>query len=122
MALFFIAFVKVGDAGGWIQAEENLSHSGKAWVDGKARVTGDNWETSPLYIKGSAHVVAVVSSTQIAVGCHRHDTAWWLDNYESVGRREGYTEGQIEEYGMLLSVAADWQYKMFAAWPKGWNE
>ena len=25
-------FVKVGELGGWIEKEENLSHEGKAWV------------------------------------------------------------------------------------------
>ena len=33
--------VKVGDLGGWIEKEENLSHEGKAWVCGNAEVWGD---------------------------------------------------------------------------------
>ena len=34
-------FVKVGELGGWIEKEENLSHEGKAWVCGNAEVCGD---------------------------------------------------------------------------------
>ena len=33
--------VKVGDLGGWIEKEENLSHEGKAWVYGDAKVWGN---------------------------------------------------------------------------------
>ena len=32
--------VKVGDLGGWIEAERNLSQKGAAWVTGSAWVTG----------------------------------------------------------------------------------
>lgn len=32
--------VEVGDLGGWIEKEENLSHEGKAWVWGNAEVWG----------------------------------------------------------------------------------
>ena len=35
--------VKVGDIGGWIENEENLSHDGEAWVYGEARVYGEAW-------------------------------------------------------------------------------
>ncbi|RGT76045.1 hypothetical protein DWX07_10245, partial [Agathobacter rectalis] len=34
-------FVKIGDLGGWIEKEENLSHEGKAWVCGDAKVWGN---------------------------------------------------------------------------------
>ena len=33
--------VKVGDIGGWVQAETNLSHEGNSWVYGLARVFGN---------------------------------------------------------------------------------
>ena len=33
--------VKVGDLGGWIEKEENLSHEEKAWVYGDAKVWGN---------------------------------------------------------------------------------
>lgn len=31
-AVVEFGLVKVGDVGGWIEKEENLSHKGKAWV------------------------------------------------------------------------------------------
>lgn len=33
--------VSVGDKGGYIETEKNLSHAGNAWVSGNARVSGD---------------------------------------------------------------------------------
>ena len=30
--------VKKGNLGGWIESEDNLSHDGKCWVSGNARV------------------------------------------------------------------------------------
>ncbi|HFI0683435.1 TPA: hypothetical protein ACGO1T_001900, partial [Streptococcus suis] len=33
--------VKIGEKGGWIEKEENLSHEGDCWVDDKAMVYGD---------------------------------------------------------------------------------
>ena len=38
---FKMTHVKVGDIGGWIEKEDNLSHNGDAWVYGNARVYGN---------------------------------------------------------------------------------
>ena len=35
--------IHIGDKGGWVESEENLSHDGNAWVYGDARVYGDAW-------------------------------------------------------------------------------
>ena len=35
------ASVAVGDTGGWVESEKNLSQSGNAWVSGNAKVSGD---------------------------------------------------------------------------------
>ena len=48
--------VKVGDLGGYIQKESNLSHEGNCWVYGDgcvcgdAEVSGDVWVYGPAYI------------------------------------------------------------------------
>ena len=33
--------VRVGDLGGWVEAERNLSHDGDAWVSDNAEICGD---------------------------------------------------------------------------------
>ncbi|WP_174854411.1 polymer-forming cytoskeletal protein [Streptococcus suis] len=40
-ALISFGSVEVGDLGGYIQKEENLSHDDNAWVWGNAKVSGD---------------------------------------------------------------------------------
>jgi hypothetical protein len=46
--------VAVGDLGGWIEREENLSDSG--WVDGEAKVYGDARVFGNALVSGSAQV------------------------------------------------------------------
>ena len=48
--------VKVGDLGGWIEKEENLSHEGKAWVCGNAEVYGDAKVCGNAKVYGNAKV------------------------------------------------------------------
>ena len=44
------SYISVGDIGGWIESDKNLSQSGDAWVWGEAKVWGNaerdrDWET-----------------------------------------------------------------------------
>ena len=48
--------VEVGDLGGWIEKEENLSHEGKAWVWGNAKVCGDAEVWGNAEVCGDAEV------------------------------------------------------------------
>ena len=49
-------FVKVGELGGWIEKEENLSHEGKAWVCGDAEVWGNAKVCGDAEVWGNAKV------------------------------------------------------------------
>ena len=40
-ALISFGYIEVGELGGWIEKEENLSHDGNAWVYSDAEVFGD---------------------------------------------------------------------------------
>ena len=42
-ALVSFGNVKAGDLGGYVERENNLSHEGKAWVFGDAKVSGKAW-------------------------------------------------------------------------------
>jgi hypothetical protein len=48
--------VKIGDLGGWIEKEENLSHEGKAWVWGNAEVWGNAKVWGDAKVWGNAKV------------------------------------------------------------------
>ena len=70
--------VKVGELGGWIEKEENLSHIGDAWVSGNAKITGDAcvtdnawvsgdaWVTDNAWVTGKAHVAGNAWVSKIA--------------------------------------------------------
>ena len=57
--------VSVGDLGGWIEKEENLSHDGEAWVYGearvydKARVYGEARVYDKARVYGEAHWLGI---------------------------------------------------------------
>lgn len=46
-------YVTVGELGGFVEKEENLSHDGNAWVYGNARVLGE------AFVSGDAHVYGI---------------------------------------------------------------
>jgi hypothetical protein len=124
--------ITAGDLGGWIESEENLSHSGSACVCGSARVTGsarisgdacitdnarvtddarvsgDYWGVSPLQIRGTAHQLTTCSRVELAIGCEKHPVAWWREHHRGVGRKYGYSAAQIVEYRQYIELAAAW--------------
>ncbi|MFQ6865840.1 polymer-forming cytoskeletal protein [Blautia sp.] len=48
--------IKIGDLGGWIEKEENLSHKGDAWVYGDAEVWGNAKVYGDAKVWGNAKV------------------------------------------------------------------
>ena len=55
--------VKIGDLGGWIEKEENLSHDGNAWVHVNAEVCGKAklYDNAEVYGNAKVHGNAKVS-------------------------------------------------------------
>lgn len=58
--------VKVGELGGWIEKEGNLSHNGNAWVSDNAWVSGNAWVTDKAWVTGKAHVAGNAWVSKIA--------------------------------------------------------
>ena len=50
------ASVSVGDIGGWVESESNLSQCGNAWVYGNADVYGNAWVCGDAKVCGNAEV------------------------------------------------------------------
>ncbi len=55
-------------------------------------------------IKGSRHIVTMLSDDNVSIGCRRDTLAWWLENYRKIGEKEGYNSKQIAEYGDYLNA------------------
>ena len=51
-----IKYAEVGDLGGYVEKESNLSHDGNAWVSGDACVFGNAWVYGDAKVYGNAWV------------------------------------------------------------------
>ena len=94
--------VKVGDLGGFIEKEKNLS--GDAWVYGDARVSGNAWDKSPLYIQGSRYSVNMCDKKTLVIGCQKHTLDEWGEIYQEIAE-EHDAEDIIEEYRLYYELA-----------------
>jgi hypothetical protein len=65
----------------------------------------DGW--LPLQIQGSRHFVNIPDGENIQIGCKCGSVDWWLENYEQIGKSEGYTQEQIKEYKRYIDLAAE---------------
>jgi hypothetical protein len=109
------------NGGGWIANTATVEDSvyigpdarvfGDAWVHGNAqvcgsaRVFGDAWVETPLFIQGTKHGVSNSSYGKLSIGCVTLTFAEWKKQYRALGKREGYTEKQIKEYGAIIALA-----------------
>ena len=75
-----------------------------ALVSGNACVSGDAWEKSPLYIQGVRHALTNSKHGHISIGCHEHTFEYWQEHYKAIGRVEGYTAEEIEQYGLFIKM------------------
>jgi len=78
---------------------------GDAWVFGNAQVFSDAWVETPLFIQGTNHGVSNSSHGKLSIGCVTLTFAEWKKQYRAIGKREGYTEKQIKEYGAIIALA-----------------
>ena len=100
-----------GDA--WVYGDAQVS--GDAWVYGDARVYGDAWVLSPLHILGTRHSLTHCKRGYIQIGCHCHRISTWQKRYAEIGEKEGYTDAQIEEYGLYIDLFAKRDLVVFGA-------
>lgn len=79
--------VKVGDLGGWIEKEENLSHEGKAWVCGDAKV----WGNAEVF--SASHVLVIG-----AIGSRDDFTTFFRDKDNEITVKCGCFLGKIDKF------------------------
>ena len=105
----------------------DLSGANLRWADlSGANLSGANTESAripawTLVVPGSRHVITVYPD-RVLIGCHSRDIDSWLKIYAEVGRREGYDEAAIAEYGEHLrrinAMTEAWESGR-VAWPAG---
>ena len=60
-----------------------------------------------LVLRGSRHSL-IATPEAISIGCMRNTPDWWREHYAGVGRSEGYSAAEIEEYRQHIEYAAAW--------------
>ena len=86
-AVVEFGLVKVGDLGGWIEKEENLSHEGKAWVWGNAKVCGN------AEVFSASHVLVIG-----AIGSRNDFTTFYRDKDGEITVKCGCFLGKIDKF------------------------
>lgn len=91
--------VKIGDLGGWIEKEENLSHEGKAWVCGDAEVCGDAKVWGNAKVCGDAKVFSASHVLVIgAIGSRDDFTTFFRDKDNEITVKCGCFLGKIDKF------------------------
>ena len=85
--------VEVGDLGGWIEKEENLSHEGKAWVWGDAEVCGDAKVWGDAEVFSASHVLVIG-----AIGSRNDFTTFYRDKDNEITVKCGCFLGKIDRF------------------------
>ena len=85
--------VKIGDLGGWIEKEENLSHEGKAWVWGNAKVCGDAKVWGNAEVFSASHVLVIG-----AIGSRDDFTTFFRDKDNEITVKCGCFLGKIDKF------------------------
>lgn len=85
--------VEVGDLGGWIEKEENLSHEGKAWVCGDAEVCGDAKVWGNAEVFSASHVLVIG-----AIGSRNDFTTFYRDKDNEITVKCGCFLGKIDRF------------------------
>ena len=91
--------VKIGDLGGWIEKEENLSHEGKAWICGDAKVWGNAKVCGDAEVCGDAKVFSASHVLVIgAIGSRDDFTTFFRDKDNEITVKCGCFLGKIDKF------------------------
>ena len=131
-ALISFGDVEAGSLGGWIEKEENLDHSGKAWVYGNAQVFGNAcvygdaqvygdarvygnawvyckaWVSDDAQVYGDARVFgkALVSgNAQVYGNAQVSDDAWLFGNAQVYGKAWVYCKAWVSDDARVFGKA-----------------
>ena len=98
-AVVEFGLVKVGDLGGWIEKEENLSHEENAWVYGDAEVCGNAKVYGNAKVCGNAKVFSTDHVLVIgAIGSRNDFTTFFRDKDNEITVKCGCFLGKIDKF------------------------
>ena len=59
-----------------------------------------------LFISASKHSVSYWGQDAIQIGCKKYTISEWQKHFREIGKAEGYSEEQIDEYGSYIDLIA----------------
>ena len=59
-----------------------------------------------LFISASQHSVSYWGYDAIQIGCKKYTISEWQKHFRKIGKAEGYSEEQIDEYGSYIDLIA----------------
>lgn len=91
--------IKIGDLGGWIEKEENLSHKGDAWVYGNAEVWGNAKVYGNAEVYGDAKVFSISHVLVVGpIGSRNDFTTFFRDKDSEITVKCGCFLGKIDKF------------------------
>ena len=85
--------IKVGDIGGWLEKEENLSQEGESWVYGDAEVYGNARVYGNAKVFSASHVMVIG-----AIGSRSDFTTFYRGKDQQIMVKCGCFNGNIDEF------------------------
>ena len=110
-ALIDFGVVVAGSLGGYIEKEDNLTHTGNAWVYGDARVYGDAEVSGNALVYGNAWVYGnaeVYGDAEVSGNARVYGDALVYDNAWVYGSAEVYGDALV--YGNARVYGNAWVY------------
>ena len=89
------ASVSVGELGGWVESEKNLSQYGNAWVYGDAKVYGDAEVYGDAWVCGNAKVYG---DAKVCGNAKVFGNAWVCGNADYIVLKNNWSSGRYFTY------------------------
>ena len=133
------ASVSVGDIGGWVESESNLSQEGNAWVYGDALVCGNAKVCDNAWVFGNAEVFGnakvfgnaevygnaeVCDNAKVCYNAKVCDNAWVFANAWVFGNAEVFGDAKVYGNADFIVLKNSWssgRYFTYTASNKMWK-
>lgn len=92
-ALVTFGCVKKGELGGFVEKEENLDHTGSAWIFGNARVYGDEEVSGNAEVSGNQ-----MHATVKGFGSQYRNTTFFITRDRNICVNCGCFSGTLEQF------------------------
>jgi NDP-sugar pyrophosphorylase family protein len=80
----------------WVYGNAQIFRHAK--ISGRAQISAGKHTKSPLHIEGSKDYNTVCTAEVVNVGCESYPIDFWLENAQSIGKENNYSEEEINEY------------------------